>query len=174
MCSSDLVKERANSVHQTPPAGTDQQPPEPPTTPEPPAPPEPPQPPQDEDILIELDNKELFGLKIGDALPKEIISSWQEEEGQNYTIEYYNYTWTRGFVPYDTNRKIKRFYLVRGVPAFSVSDTDVVYLKAEGFKEYMDSRKPKAKKEKPKKERKKKEPSAKEQEIINKLRNIEF
>ena len=76
-----------------------------------------------------------FGLKIGNTLPKEIINKWCSQG-----LNYYGYTkkWESQSL-FSTDRVILSFKLLDGILGFEVSNTANVYLKAEGFKEFMDN-----------------------------------
>ena len=76
-----------------------------------------------------------FGLKIGDNLPQEIINKWVEE-GENYCVESEK-KWKIGFGTFTTDRKIESFKIIDGALGFLVSSS-VVYLRAEGFKEFLE------------------------------------
>ena len=82
---------------------------------------------------------EYAGLKIGDKLPEEIINKWRVCD-DNYTSATDTH-WFRklGEFGFISDRFIVSFKEINGFIGFLVSDTDNVYLKADGFKEFMDS-----------------------------------
>jgi hypothetical protein len=77
-----------------------------------------------------------YGLKIGDDLPEEIINKWAEE-GLNFCGSSKNY-WTSIEGTFSGDRKIESFKMIDGELGFLVSGTNNVYLKAEGFKEFLE------------------------------------
>jgi len=76
-----------------------------------------------------------FGLKIGDILPEKVIRAWANESN-NYS---YGNIWTKGIGMFEKDRRVKSFKIINCVLGFEVSDTATIYLKAEGFKEFMDN-----------------------------------
>lgn len=74
------------------------------------------------------------GLKIGDKLPDNIICDW----GEIGINKYFN-GWIQQKGAFISDRYIKSFKELDGIVGFLVSGTDNVYLKADGFKEFMDS-----------------------------------
>lgn len=77
---------------------------------------------------------EYAGLKIGDKLPRNIICDWGE-----VGINKYFKGWIQQKGTFINDRYIKAFKELDGIVGFLVSGTDNVYLKADGFKEFMDS-----------------------------------
>lgn len=76
-----------------------------------------------------------YGLKIGDKLPKNIISDWSKKENNFHNNKY----WCNYFSGFIGDRIIKSFKIIDGVLGFELSDTASIYLKAEGFKEFIES-----------------------------------
>lgn len=76
-----------------------------------------------------------YGLNIGDHLPQDIINKWGKLGNNSYRADS-SRKWKegRGFIG---DRTIKAFKMLDGIIGFLVSDTAEVYLKAEGFKEFM-------------------------------------
>lgn len=79
----------------------------------------------------EIELGEYYGLKVGDVLPKNVISEWSKNEAC-----YYHTEWTKSKVSFKDDRKIKSFKVLNGILGFEVSGTLHVFLKAEGFKEF--------------------------------------
>ena len=77
---------------------------------------------------------EYAGLKIGDKLPRNIICDW----GEIGINKYFN-GWEQQKGMFISDRYIKAFKELDGIVGFLVSGTNNVYLKADGFKEFMDS-----------------------------------
>lgn len=90
-----------------------------------------------EEIQKYLPHEKLntYGLKVGDHLPEAIIRKWSDFD-KNYTI---GDEWYKTIATFFGDRKIKSFKLIDGHVGFEVSDTISVFLKAEGFKEFMNS-----------------------------------
>jgi hypothetical protein len=78
-----------------------------------------------------------YGLKIGDELNAEVISAWSGKTGNRSTDT--KTEWHQHEGSFVGNRKIINFYLIHGQVGFEVSATCIVYLKAEGFKEFSDN-----------------------------------
>ena len=77
---------------------------------------------------------EYAGLRIGDNLPRNIICDWGE-----VGINRYSKGWMQQRGMFVSDRYIKAFKELDGIVGFLVSGTADVYLKADGFKEFMDS-----------------------------------
>lgn len=82
-----------------------------------------------------------YGLQVGDTLDVNVLNAWTVIEGNRSTDD--KTKWHRGGGMFIGNRIIKSFHLIHGHVGFEVSDTGIVYLKAEGFKEFADSYYPK-------------------------------
>jgi hypothetical protein len=78
-----------------------------------------------------------YGLQVGDALNVDVLNAWTVIEGNRSTN--YKTEWHKGGGMFIGNRIIKSFCLIHGHVGFEVSDTGIVYLKAEGFKEFADN-----------------------------------
>lgn len=78
-----------------------------------------------------------YGLKVGDILPEDIITKWSGEGLNFYSATFNN--WKKDLVQFVGHRKILSFNIIKDVPCFLVSGTHKVYLRSEGFKEFMDS-----------------------------------
>lgn len=78
-----------------------------------------------------------YGLNIGDKLPEKIINEWCRQ-GPNYSSNSKSY-WHEGAGCFSGDRLIKSFGIREGVMSFEVSNTNIVHLRAEGFKEFMDN-----------------------------------
>jgi hypothetical protein len=78
-----------------------------------------------------------YGLQVGDALDSDVLNAWTVIEGNRSTDD--KAEWHRGGGMFMGNRTIKSFKLIHGHVGFEVSDTGIVYLKAEGFKEFADN-----------------------------------
>ena len=76
-----------------------------------------------------------YGLTVGDELPEKIICKWAGISN-NYSL---GTTWVKRSANFIGNRIIKSFKVINNIVSFEVSDTNTVYLKAEGFKEFMDN-----------------------------------
>ncbi len=81
--------------------------------------------------VLKENTMNTFGLKIGDNLPKEIISKWEKMNLNRYVHE-----WENGSAGFCSDRTIVSFEIHEGIPAFLVSNTVDVYLKCEGFLEF--------------------------------------
>lgn len=81
----------------------------------------------------EIELEECYGLRVGDILPENIISKWA---GNNNC--YYFQEWKKSNVGFVNDRKILSFKVLNGILGFEVSNTLNIFLKAEGFKEFMD------------------------------------
>ena len=83
-------------------------------------------------------NQETFGLKIGDNLPQDVINSWAKENNNYYPKS--EDKWFQGFgSDFISDRTIQGFEMLDGQLGFLVSGTADVYLKAEGFKEFLEA-----------------------------------
>jgi hypothetical protein len=78
-----------------------------------------------------------YGLQVGDSLDVKVLNAWTVIEGNRSTDT--RTEWHRGGGMFVGNRTIKSFKLIHGHVGFEVSDTSIVYLKAEGFKEFADN-----------------------------------
>ncbi len=87
------------------------------------------------EIVSETEITNTFGLKVGDELPVKIINKWSMQ-GLNYYGSKKRWE-SESF--FSGNRKILSFKLLDDILGFEVSETGAVYLKAEGFKEFMDN-----------------------------------
>lgn len=85
--------------------------------------------------IISEEITNTFGLKIGDTLPEKVIRTWSNENN-NYS---YGKTWSKEISMFNGDRRVKSFKIINGVLGFEVSNTATIYLKAEGFKEFMDN-----------------------------------
>lgn len=79
-----------------------------------------------------------YGLKVGDTLKKDVISAWVMQGPNRYQSEENSGKWGKG-VNFIGDRKIESFKVIDGTVGFLVSGTNEVYLRAEGFKEFMES-----------------------------------
>jgi hypothetical protein len=77
-----------------------------------------------------------FGLNIGDKLPANIINDWSKL-AENYVLNKDSKNWRKGNGLFEGDREIEGFEIIDGQLGFKVSGTDFVYLKAEGFKDFM-------------------------------------
>ena len=78
-----------------------------------------------------------FGLNIGDKLPEKVINDWSKL-ANNYCANDRNDKWTENNTYFSGDRQIIDFKIIDGQLGFQVSETLKVYLKAEGFKEFME------------------------------------
>jgi hypothetical protein len=78
-----------------------------------------------------------YGLQVGDTLDAKVLNAWTVIEGNRSTDDVTK--WHKGGGMFVGNRIIKSFKLIHGHVGFEVSDTGIVYLKAEGFKEFADN-----------------------------------
>lgn len=76
-----------------------------------------------------------YGLSVGDVLPKKVICAWAGLSN-NYSL---GETWIQHPASFIGDRSIRSFKVINNIISFEVSDTDKVYLKAEGFKEFMEN-----------------------------------
>ena len=76
-------------------------------------------------------------MQVGDSLDVKVLNAWTVIEGNRSTDT--RTEWHRGGGMFVGNRTIKSFKLIHGHVGFEVSDTGIVYLKAEGFKEFADN-----------------------------------
>ena len=75
-----------------------------------------------------------YGLKVGDKLPANILNEWASVSINCYHKQSLSWcVYSGGFIG---DRKIESFKLINGIVGFLVSDTNEVYLRAEGFKEF--------------------------------------
>jgi hypothetical protein len=82
--------------------------------------------------------QDTFGLKIGDNLPQDVISSWAKEN-KNYHPKSED-KWSQGSATvFISDRTIQGFEMLDGQLGFLVSGTQDIYLKAEGFKEFLEA-----------------------------------
>lgn len=77
-----------------------------------------------------------FGLNIGDKLPAKIINDWSKLS-ENYVLNRDSNNWRKSNGFFESDREIEGFEIIDGQLGFKVSGTDFVYLKAEGFKDFM-------------------------------------
>lgn len=84
-----------------------------------------------------------YGLKVGDKLPERVINKWTTINKNyliNNNVSFVNpFKWVEETGQFIGNREIEEFRLIDGCVGFLVSHTNKVYLKAEGFKEFMDN-----------------------------------
>ena len=78
-----------------------------------------------------------YGLKVGDKLPAVVITKWARQ-GLNYVSTKYP-KWCMQEPYFVNDRTIKTFELIDGQIGFEVSNTSTAWLKAKGFKEFMES-----------------------------------
>lgn len=93
----------------------------------------------------ELTRKSMntYGLKVGDHLPVNIIREWSglgENSITENSFNIDNQNWHKNNGHFTGDRKIESFKEVDGHIGFLVSGTANVYLKAEGFKEFMNGK----------------------------------
>jgi len=77
-----------------------------------------------------------YDLYVGMDLPENIINKWPAQ-GNNYYEE--SHGWKKETRLFIGNRKISSFKELNGIIGFEVSGTLNLFLKAEGFKEFMDN-----------------------------------
>jgi hypothetical protein len=83
--------------------------------------------------------QETFGLKIGDNLPADVISSWGKGNNNYYAATPIG-KWVEGkSSDFFGDRTIQGFEMLDGQLGFLISGTANVYLKAEGFKEFLEA-----------------------------------
>lgn len=78
-----------------------------------------------------------YGLKIGDKLPEKVINAWAKTVGSCH-----NNTESKFYIkdtPFIGDRTISSFKIIDNNTGILVSGTEQVYLKAEGFKEFMEN-----------------------------------
>lgn len=77
------------------------------------------------------------GLKVGDVLPEKVICAWADKDYNWICLFNFKPTWKKsgGFIG---DRYIESFKDIDGYISFLVSDTTEVYLKASGFKAFME------------------------------------
>ena len=78
-----------------------------------------------------------YGLQVGDKLPSAIISEWKRVGNNRCQIN--DGSWEKSSMPFHGDRTILSFKVLHGIIGFEVSGTVDVYLRAEGFKEFMES-----------------------------------
>lgn len=78
------------------------------------------------------------GLKVGDVLPEKVICAWADKDYNWICLSDFKPTWKKsgGFMG---DRRIESFKNIDGYISFLVSGTDKVYMKASGFKAFMES-----------------------------------
>ena len=80
-----------------------------------------------------------YGLKVGDALTKDIIIAWVKHGENRQQKSEKDGKWHKANGTFIDNRTIESFKNIDGVVGFLVSGTSEVYLRAEGFKEFVES-----------------------------------
>jgi len=90
----------------------------------------------DLELIVEEPEINIYGLEVGDKLPQKVIREWG-----NQGLNYYGSSkiWEKRIGQFINDRTIEHFKIIDEIVAFKVSDTTSVYLKAEGFKEFMDN-----------------------------------
>jgi len=78
---------------------------------------------------------DAYGLKVGDKLDGKVINAWAEKD-KNYYFTHWEKEFNCYFIG---DRTIKSFKILDGIVGFEVSNTDKIYLKAEGFKEFAEN-----------------------------------
>lgn len=76
---------------------------------------------------------EYAGLKVGDILKEKDINEWRKI-GENYE---FNGIWEKSSSRFYNDRHIKSFKLINGVVGFKVSGTANVYLRADGYLDFI-------------------------------------
>ena len=80
-----------------------------------------------------------YGLKVGDKFPAEVLIEWIKRGENRHQKDQKGGKWHNRNSTFIGNRTIKSFKNIDGVVGFLVSDTNEVYLRAEGFKEFAES-----------------------------------
>lgn len=81
-----------------------------------------------------------YGLHIGMELKKDDIREWPKK-GLNYYGKNFGKSWQKSFGTFSNNRTIESFKLINGVVGFLVSNTNGIYLRAEGFLDFINKNK---------------------------------
>lgn len=76
---------------------------------------------------------EYAGLKVGDVLKEGDINEWRGI-GENYNSDG---EWRKSYSTFINNRKIDSFKLINGIVGFGVSGTFKVYLRADGYLDFI-------------------------------------
>ena len=79
-----------------------------------------------------------YGLYVGMELPAEVITEWSNN-GNNY-FDDYDRKWRNAAVIIKENRKISDFKYIGSELAFMISGTWGAFVRAEGFKEFLESK----------------------------------
>ena len=79
-----------------------------------------------------------YGLYLGMELPAEVITEWINH-GDNY-FDDYGRKWRNTPVVIKENRKISNFKYIGADIAFMISGTWGAFVRAEGFKEFLESK----------------------------------
>jgi hypothetical protein len=86
----------------------------------------------------EKKNGIVYKLKIGDVLPNEVINAWAKQDNNYCSLSNEN-IWININSNFADDRHIKGFNMINGHICFLVSNTNQIYLKAKGFKEFMEN-----------------------------------
>lgn len=90
----------------------------------------------DLELIVEEPEINTYGLEVGNKLPQKVICKWANQ-GLNYCGP--SKKWEKTIGLFINDRTIEHFKIIDGIVAFKVSNTGNVYLKAKGFKEFMDN-----------------------------------
>lgn len=81
---------------------------------------------------------EYAGLKVGDYLPEVVINKWCNQGMNRICLSDVGASWMGNGGCFVGDREILSFKNIDGVVGFEVSGTASVYLRADGFKAFMD------------------------------------
>ena len=79
---------------------------------------------------------DTYGLNVGDFLPNKVIRQWSE---QGFNYNQLGKSWQKKSPSFVSDRKIVSFKVFDSIVGFEVSGSSTIYLRAEGFKEFMDN-----------------------------------
>ena len=100
--------------------------------------------PYDQSTTVTQPIQETFGLKIGDKIPGYILSLWGTKSENSYSNVPPPQVNKWEILPYpfiiSGEREIQGFKIFEQKMAFLVSETQDVYFKAEGFKEFLEEK----------------------------------
>jgi hypothetical protein len=89
---------------------------------------------------VDLEDSVSYGMKVGDAIPTNILNKWKNMDGHYYSNYSSEQGWRNdsgGDSYKEKGWRVLEIKRIKGIHALRVSS--VTHVKAEGFKEYLDS-----------------------------------
>lgn len=86
--------------------------------------------------------RNTWGLKIGDEIDSKILTAWSALDGADNVYDTEDKVWETYGIAFDIlepKRTIEEFKLLRGIVGFRVTNSFGLFLRAQGFKEFMDN-----------------------------------